>query len=62
MRKDVETSNYSNGRDSRLWLAVALSFTMIFKSYAVSVLNHRSVGEISAHSQPNRPIVVSYLA
>ncbi|MBJ7526299.1 MAG: hypothetical protein ACK519_06280 [Sphingomonadaceae bacterium] len=62
MRKDVETSNYSNGRDSRLWLAVALSFTMIFTSYAVSVLNHRSVGEISAHSQPNRPIVVSYLA
>ncbi|MBJ7388710.1 MAG: hypothetical protein JHC92_04640 [Sphingomonadaceae bacterium] len=62
MRKDVETSNYPNGRDSRLWLAVALSFTMIFTSYAVSVVNHRSAGEISAPSQPNRPIVVSYLA
>jgi hypothetical protein len=35
---------------------------MIFTSYAVSVLNHRSGGEISAHTQPNRPIVVSYLA
>jgi hypothetical protein len=62
MRKDIETSNCPNGQGSRLWLAVALSFTMIFTSYAVSVLNHRSVGEISAHSQPNRPIVVSYLA
>jgi hypothetical protein len=62
MRKDIETSNYPNGQDSRLWLAVALSFTMIFTSYAVSVLNHRSAGEISAHTQPNRPTVVSYLA
>jgi hypothetical protein len=62
MRKDIETSNNPNGQDSRLWLAVALSFMMIFTSYAVSVLNHRSAGEISAHSQPNRPTVVSYLA
>lgn len=62
MRKDIETSNYPNGQDSRLWLAVALSFTMIFTNYAVSVLNHRSAGEISAHTQPNRPTVVSYLA
>jgi len=62
MRKDIETRNYPNGQDSRLWLAVALSFMMIFTSYAVSVLNHRSVGEISAHTQPNRPTVVSYLA
>jgi hypothetical protein len=62
MRKDIETSHYPNGQDSRLWLAVALSFTMIFTSYAASVLNHRGVAEISAHTQPNRPIVVSYLA
>jgi hypothetical protein len=62
MRKDIETSDYLNGQDSRLWLAVAVSFMMIFTSYAVSVLNHRSAGEISAHTQPNRSIVVSYLA
>lgn len=62
MRKDIEIGNHSNGEDSRLWLAIALSFTMIFTSYAVSVLNHRNGGEISAHIQPNRTIVVSYLA
>ena len=62
MRKDIEIGNYPNGQDSRFWLAVALSFTMIFTSYAVSVLNHRSAAEISAQNQPNRPIVVGYLA
>jgi hypothetical protein len=62
MRKDIETSKYSNGQDSRLWLAVALSFTMIFTSYAVSVLNNRNAGEMSVQTQPNRPFVVSYLA
>jgi len=62
MRKDIEIRNAANGQESRLLLAVALSISMIFTSYAVSVVNHRSAGEISAHSQPNRPIVVSYLA
>ncbi|MES2783463.1 MAG: hypothetical protein V4657_11765 [Pseudomonadota bacterium] len=62
MRKDIGTSNNPNGQDSRLWLAVALSFTMIFTSYAVSVLNHRNDGEMTVQTQPNRPIVVSYLA
>ena len=62
MRKDIEIGNYAKGQDSSLWLAVVLSFTMIFTSYAVSVLNHRNGGEISAHTQPNRSIVVSYLA
>jgi hypothetical protein len=62
MRKDIEIGNYANGQDSSLWLAVVLSFTMIFTSYAVSVLNHRNGSEISAHTQPNRPTVVSYLA
>ena len=62
MRKDIEIGSHSSEKDSRLWLAVALSFTMIFTSYAVSVLNHRNDGEASAHTQPNRSIVVSYLA
>jgi len=62
MRKDIETSKYPNGQDSRLWLAVALSFMMIFTSYAVSVLNNRNAGELSVQTQPNRPFVVSYLA
>jgi len=62
MRQDIETSDYLNEQDSRLWLAVAVSLMMIFTSYAVSVLNHYNAGEISAHTQPNRSIVVSYLA
>ncbi|MEY3634777.1 MAG: hypothetical protein RLZZ61_1187 [Pseudomonadota bacterium] len=62
MRKDIEIGSHPSDQDSRLWFAVALSFTMIFTSYAVSVLNHRSDGDISAHTQPNRSIVVSYLA
>jgi hypothetical protein len=62
MRRDIETSDYLNEQDSRLWLAVAVSLMMIFTSYAVSVLNHYNAGEISAHTQPNRSIVVSYLA
>lgn len=35
MRKDIEIGNYAKGQDSSLWLAVGLSFTMIFTSYAV---------------------------
>ncbi len=62
MRKDIEIGSHSSEQDSRLWLAVALSFTMIFSSYAVSVLNHRNDGEVSARTQLNRSIVVSYLA
>jgi hypothetical protein len=62
MRQDIETSDYLNEQDNRLWLAVAVSFMMIFTSYAVSFLNHQNAGEISTHTQPNRSIVVSYLA
>lgn len=62
MRKDIETIKNPNGQESRLWLAVALSMTMIFTSYAVSVLNHRNAGEMTVQTQPNRPFVVSYLA
>ena len=62
MRKDIETSKHPNGQDSRLWLAVALSFTMIFTSYAVSVLNRHDDGGINAQTYTQRPHVVSYLA
>ena len=62
MRKDIETSSNPNGQDSRLWLAVALSFTMIFTSYAVSVLNHHDDGGMNAQTYTHRPFVVSYLA
>ena len=62
MRKDIETSDNPNGQESRLWLAVALSVSMIFTSYAVSVLNHRSDGEMNAQTYTHRPFVVSYLA
>ena len=62
MRKDIETSNHANGQESRLWLAVALSITMIFTSYAVSVLNHHDNDGLDAQTYMNRPFVVSYLA
>lgn len=62
MRKEFETSNHSNGQESRLWLAVALSISMIFTSYAVSVLNHHDDGELNAQIYTHRPTVVSYLA
>lgn len=62
MRNDFETSNTSNGQESRLWLAVALSISMIFTSYAVSVLNHRNDGDMNVQNYTHKPFVVSYLA
>lgn len=62
MRKDIGTSNNVNGNESRLWLAVALSVSMIFTSYAVSVLNHHNDDEMNVQTYTHRPIVVSYLA
>lgn len=62
MRKDAETSDNSNGQESRLWLAVAVSFTMIFTSYAVSVFNNRDGDGMNAQTYTDRPSVVSYLA
>ncbi|MFN3620816.1 hypothetical protein [Sphingorhabdus sp.] len=62
MLKDIGTSNNPNGQESRLWLAVALSISMIFTSYAVSVLNHNNDGEMNVQNYNHRPFVVSYLA
>jgi len=62
MRNDIETSDKANGSESRLWLAVALSVSMIFASYAVSVLNHYDDIDMNVPNYTHRPIVVSYLA
>ena len=62
MRKDIGTGDKANGSESRLWLAVALSVSMIFTSYAVSVLNHYDDIDMSVQNYTHRPIVVSYLA
>jgi hypothetical protein len=62
MRKDIGTSDKANGSESRLWLAVALSVSMIFTSYAVSVLNHYDDINMNVPNYTHRPIVVSYLA
>ena len=62
MRKDIGTSDNVSGSESRLWLAVALSVSMIFTSYAVSVLNHHDDGDMNVQNYTHRPIVVSYLA
>ncbi|GAA3744583.1 hypothetical protein GGR91_001181 [Sphingorhabdus rigui] len=62
MRKDIGTSYKAKGSESRLWLAVALSLSMIFTSYAVSVFNHYDDIDMNAPNYTHRPIVVSYLA
>jgi hypothetical protein len=62
MRKDIEISNAANGQESHLLLAVALSISMIFTSYAVSVLNHHDEDGMHAQTLTHRPFVVSYLA
>jgi len=62
MRKDIGTSDNVSGSESRLWLAVALSVSMIFTSYAVSVLNHYDDVNMNVPNYTHRPIVVSYLA
>jgi hypothetical protein len=62
MRQDIEISNEAIGHESRLGLAIAISISMIFTSYAVSVLNHHDDGEMNAQIYTNRPAVVSYLA
>jgi hypothetical protein len=36
--------------------------TMIFTSYAVSVLNQQTDIEVNAQTYSSRPVVVSYLA
>ena len=48
--------------ESRLWVAVALSMSMIFTSYVVSVFNHYDDIDMNAPNYTHRPIVVSYLA
>lgn len=62
MRKDIRTSDNVNGNESRLWLVVALSMSMIFTSYAVSVLNHYDDIDMNVPNYTHRSIVVSYLA
>jgi hypothetical protein len=62
MRKYIGTGDNVNGSESRLWLAVALSVSMIFTSYAVSVFNHHDDIDMNVQNYTHRPIVVSYLA
>ena len=62
MRNDIETCDNVKASESRLWLAVALSVSMIFTSYAVSVLNHYDDIDMNVPNYTHRPIVVSYLA
>ena len=62
MRKNIGTSDKAKKSESRLWLAVALSLSMIFTSYVVSVFNHYDDIDMNAPNYTHRPIVVSYLA
>jgi hypothetical protein len=57
---DQDSKSAESG--SRLWLAVALSMTAIFSSYAISVFNHSKDQQINVYSHSNRPVAISYLA
>lgn len=61
MRNNGSASDTQENRSS-LWVAVALSMTMIFTSYAVSVLDHQNDVEVNAQTYSPRPVIVSYLA
>ena len=62
MRRNIGPSDKAKESESRLWLAVALSLSMIFTSYVVSVFNHYDDIDMNAPNYTHRPIVVSYLA
>jgi len=59
---DNRSSRDTPESQSRLWVAVALSMTMIFTSYAVSVFNHQADVEVNAQTNSPRSVAVSYLA
>jgi hypothetical protein len=61
-KTNMSQGTKSSENESRLWVAVALSMTMIFTSYAISVLDHQKDQQFNAHTNSQRPIVVSYLA
>lgn len=58
----MSTETKAKESESRLWLAVALSMSMIFTSYVVSVFNHQEDIQVNANTHSQRPIVVGYLA
>ena len=58
----MSTGTKAKENESRLWIAVALSMSMIFTSYIVSVTNHQEDTQVNANTQSHRPIVVGYLA
>lgn len=58
----MSTDTKAKESESRLWLAVALSMSMIFTSYVVSVFNHQEDIQVNANTNSQRPIVVGYLA
>lgn len=58
----MSTGTKAKENESRLWVAVALSMSMIFTSYAISVFNHQEDYQVNANTHSQRPIVVSYLA
>lgn len=62
MSTEPKAKENAKENESRLWVAVALSMSMIFTSYAVSVFNHKEEYQVNAHTHSQQPIVVSYLA
>jgi hypothetical protein len=58
----MSTGTKTKEIESRLWVAVALSVSMIFTSYIVSVINHQENIQVNAHTHSQRPVVVGYLA
>ncbi len=58
----MSTETRVKENESRLWVAVALSMSMIFTSYIVSVATHKEDIQVNANIHSQRPIVVGYLA
>lgn len=58
----MSTETKAKESESRLWLAVALSMSMIFTSYVVSVFNHQEDIQVNGNTNSQRHIVVGYLA
>lgn len=61
-KTNMSNATKSTETGSRLWVAVALSMTAIFTSYAISVFNYEKDIQVNANSNSHRPVVVSYLA
>jgi hypothetical protein len=58
----MSTGTKAKEIESRLLVVVALSVSMIFAGYIVSVITHQENIQLNPDTHSQRPIVVGYLA